>query len=274
MENEQNKTTPEVSSEVETNNSGIVPQKTTSVQNVNDIDAFITKRKEFIQKVNAICVEGKDYHVIQGKKSLAKGGAEKIAAIFGWTAKFAKDQETYEMLAKSFPNDALVAYYCWLTKPMEDQFHTLGQGRGAALLSKNAKDPNKTIKMAQKSAFIDAVLRTSGLSDFFTQDLEDMPNVNTAPQGQTNTQNTTPRAVQPVNFEPATQKQIDLIKNLRDQKGYTRDEVIAGVGFKAGDSFNKAAASKFIDWLSAAPKKVKAEVVNDWPEVGRPDEQS
>lgn len=34
---------------------------------------------------------------------------------------------------------------------------------------------NKAIKMAQKSAFVDAVIRASGMSDLFTQDLEDMP---------------------------------------------------------------------------------------------------
>lgn len=33
---------------------------------------------------------------------------------------------------------------------------------------------NKAIKMAQKSAFVDAVIRATGMSDLFTQDLEDM----------------------------------------------------------------------------------------------------
>ena len=32
---------------------------------------------------------------------------------------------------------------------------------------------NKTIKMAQKSAFVDAVIRATGMSDLFTQDVED-----------------------------------------------------------------------------------------------------
>ncbi len=36
---------------------------------------------------------------------------------------------------------------------------------------------NKAIKMAQKSAFVDAVIRTTGMSDLFTQDLEDMREV-------------------------------------------------------------------------------------------------
>lgn len=129
-----------------------------------DIDGFLSKRQEFIEKVNNICVEGRDYHVVKGKKSLAKGGAEKIASIFTWTAQFEKDTDTLSMLGDQ---KGLVAYKCTL---VNGQF--VGEGRGAATLSKNEGDPNKTIKMAQKSAFIDAVLRASGLSDFFTQDLD------------------------------------------------------------------------------------------------------
>jgi len=33
---------------------------------------------------------------------------------------------------------------------------------------------NKTIKMAQKSAFVDGIIRVTGMSDLFTQDVEDM----------------------------------------------------------------------------------------------------
>lgn len=132
-----------------------------------DVDSFLEMRKEFITKVNKIMVEGKDYHVIQNKKSLAKGGAEKIASIFGWQAAFQKDTDVIE----AFKIEGLIAFICDLSK----QGKPVGQGRGAASLGKSGGDANKTIKMAQKSAFIDAVLRASGLSDFFTQDLEDMP---------------------------------------------------------------------------------------------------
>ena len=48
----------------------------------------------------------------------------------------------------------------------------VGEGRGAREVAKD-KDINKAIKMAQKSAQIDAILRTGSLSDYFTQDLED-----------------------------------------------------------------------------------------------------
>src|SRR5437773_763698 len=130
-----------------------------------NIDHWIEQRQEFIEKVGSIMVEGKDYHIIKEKKSLAKGGAEKIASIFGWTATFGKDTEVMEAMPEV---KGLIAFVCNLSK----SDNTIGQGRGAATLLKNANDPNKTIKMAQKSAYIDAVIRASGLSDIFTQDLE------------------------------------------------------------------------------------------------------
>lgn len=181
------------------------PRSVSASSDIKKIDSFIEVRQAFIKKVNAICVEGKDYHVIQGKKSLAKGGAEKIASIFQWNAQFKRDEESLEMLGKI---EGLVAFRCELYKG--DKY--VGEGRGAALLSKNAGDPNKTLKMAQKSAFIDAVLRTSGLSDFFTQDLEDMPKDQIG--GTTVQENKKP-----------TEKQAELIKKLCKQKNVSQEEL-------------------------------------------------
>lgn len=155
-----------------------IPENNDLVKSDYDIDAFLEKRAEFIKKVKAIMVEGKDYHVIQNKKSLAKGGAEKIASIFGWTAVFDRDLLVSEAF-REVPG--LISFVCKLSKSGV----VIGEGRGAALLNKNAGDPNKCIKMAQKSAFIDATLRASGLSDFFTQDLEDMPTAQISSPAQT-----------------------------------------------------------------------------------------
>lgn len=199
------------------------------IVNDYDIDAFLEKRAEFITKVNKIMIEGKDYHVIQGKKSLAKGGAEKIASIFGWTAVFQKDQEVID----SFKDlSGLVAFVCNLTKGEQ----LVGQGRGAANLAKNGGDPNKTIKMAQKSAFIDAVLRASGLSDFFTQDLgpED--------EGKTYNHITVPQA---------TPKQKEFIKSLMEQKGYIMED-LADNGIIPGQT----PPSEAIEFLKQAKSKV------------------
>lgn len=201
----------------------IIPQRQALVKQTADIDGFLEKRKEFIDKVSAICVEGKDYHIIQGKKSLAKGGAEKIASIFQWNATFIKDTESLEMLGEI---NGLVAFKCTLAKGNK----YVGEGRGAASLGKNNGDPNKTLKMAQKSAFIDAVLRASGLSDFFTQDLEDM-NVNEIGTTPLVMKNGYADGGSVKTFSPSD-KQMETIKKNMEEKDITEAELIEN-GFPA-----------------------------------------
>jgi len=172
---------------------------------VAGIDQFLKTRREMMDKVTNTFVEGKDYHVIKGTKSLAKGGAEKLASCLQWSAAFERDMESVEMLGNDIPG--LVAYRCEL-KQVD---RVVGEGRGASLMSNNANDPNKTLKMAQKSAFIDAVLRTSGMSDIFTQDIEDMPS----------------EEIGKVRDEEkeASPKQRELILSLCKQKGISGDKL-------------------------------------------------
>lgn len=187
-----------------------------------DIDGYLNKRSEFIKKVNNIMVEHKDYHVIQGRKSLGKGGAEKIASIFGWQASFMPDDETIKMLGTE---KGAIAYICRLTKG--NTF--VGEGRGARTLAQDKGDLNKSIKMAAKSAFVDAVLRSSGLSDFFSQDLENMDeqdivDINTLvpshpPVG---TVNVTSMGRQEV--KPISKAQLTFIKSLLKRKNLPVNE--------------------------------------------------
>lgn len=233
-----------------------------------NIDSFIEKRKEFITKANAIMVEGKDFHnipvkdkngnVIKISKSMAKGGAEKVANIFGWQAKFTKDADAIEMLKVP----GMVAFICDLEK--DGKF--MGQGRGAAILSKNMGDPNKTLKMAQKSSFIDAVIRASGLSDFFTQDLEDMNVSDLTPQSAAQPhvqgQSTSKPTIAPQRaesdlrqqFGKPSQRQIETIRNTIVQKGINPDE-IHDAGFSGyPDNLTggrDGTASELISWLFA-----------------------
>ena len=48
------------------------------------------------------------------------------------------------------------------------------EGTGARRVAQDSGDINKSFKMTEKSAHIDATLRVSGLSELFTQDIEDM----------------------------------------------------------------------------------------------------
>jgi hypothetical protein len=133
-----------------------------------NVDDMIANREYFREKLEGIMKEKEDYFVIMGKKSLAKGGAEKLASGFKLVARFEIDEKAQEI----FKNVAgLIAYRCTLH---DNKGIFKGEGGGADTLQRNQNDPNKTIKMAQKRAYVDAVIRTTGLSDIFTQDLEDM----------------------------------------------------------------------------------------------------
>jgi hypothetical protein len=146
--------------------SEIIQESKSMLEFKNGVDELLAKRSYFISQVLPKLVEGQDFFTIKGRKSLAKGGAEKIASIYGLTAQFERDDESMS----AFSIKGLIAFVCDLYK---GEAH-VGQGRGASTLEKNDNDGNKTIKMAQKSSFIDSVIRTSGLSDIFTQDLESL----------------------------------------------------------------------------------------------------
>lgn len=216
-----------------------------------DIDRFLEKRSEFITKVNQIMVEGADYHIIQGKKSMAKGGAEKVANIFGWQARFTKDSDVMDALKVN----GMIAFVCDLEK--SSQF--MGQGRGASTLSKNAGDPNKTVKMAQKAAYVDAVIRASGLSDFYTQDLEDMPagTVQAAAKPVQGTVTPTPTGN---GYIKPSDRQIDLIKNIMVQKSIRAADIHqAGFsGYPDNLTGGKGTASELIDWLLKFNRNISA----------------
>ncbi|MDD2325326.1 MAG: hypothetical protein PHW63_04895 [Alphaproteobacteria bacterium] len=131
------------------------------------VDHLLAKRTYFISQVLPNLQEGQDYYVIKGKKSLAKGGAEKLASIYNLVATFEKDTESLEMLGN---DKGTVAFVCTLSRFGE----IVGQGRGSDTMQRNGNDPNKTLKMCQKRSYVDAVIRSTGLSDIFTQDIEDM----------------------------------------------------------------------------------------------------
>lgn len=115
--------------------------------------------------------EGIDYYTLMlggrpSKPALSKAGSEKFLGLFNLQARFRKDEETWDMLGRPA---GVICYVCALyTK--HGAF--VGEGRGAREVAKE-QDLNRAIKMAQKSAQIDAILRTGALSDSFTQDVEE-----------------------------------------------------------------------------------------------------
>lgn len=230
-----------------------------------NIDAWLGQRDEFIQKVSGKMVEKKDYHVIQGKKSLAKGGAEKIASIFNWKAGFKKDQETLDML--NGEAKGTLAYVCTLTNGGE----FVGEGRGARNVKSDGDDINKSVKMAQKSAYIDAIIRASGLSDIFTQDLEDMPS-----EAISNGNNA------PASGDSITDKQLKYLRSLIQESGESPEETqerisgLVGRDIASAAVLKKSEAKKVIDSylgnkekeVGYDGKKLECEVCSNWVSAG------
>ncbi len=233
------------------NENAIAPIKNESFKLFKQgVDDLLEKRSYFISQVMPKLKEDQDYYTIKGKKSLAKGGAEKLASIYNLIATFEKDKESLEMLGNV---KGLIAFVCTLSK-----FGVIaGQGRGSDTLERNQNDPNKALKMTQKRAFVDAVIRTTGLSDIFTQDIEDMnkKEINTAPEtfnkdnyqewveeesnnSEIQYENT------PIQQDGITDKQRKLLISLITEKTYEEDEREEKLGMV--DSLDKYEASDMI----------------------------
>jgi len=106
------------------------------------------------------------------KPSLWKPGAEKICGMLGLIPRFPNLNE-YEHAVLRGEDIKVIILKC--------ELHTgngfvAAEGTGARRIAQDNGDINKSLKMAEKSAHIDATLRVAGLSEIFTQDLEDMAN--------------------------------------------------------------------------------------------------
>lgn len=133
------------------------------------ITEFITNHMKDGVDYGKIKVKTRDGREFESKPSLFKPGSEKFCSLFHFRPVFEKDTDTWEM---SGSTPGLFCYKCEL---VATNGAVVGEGRGAAIVTeKQGWTVNNAVKIAEKRAQIDAVLRTGGLSDFFTQDLEDM----------------------------------------------------------------------------------------------------
>ena len=112
-----------------------------------------------------------DYGTPMGKKkSLYKPGAEKILVMLGLKPNFPNLHKIEEAGSGGVEIENIVLK-CEITTSDD---YVVGTGVGARQVSKDRGDLNKALKMAKKSAMIDATLTGCGLSEVFTQDLEDL----------------------------------------------------------------------------------------------------
>lgn len=112
----------------------------------------------------------------QSKPSLYKAGAEFVVDLMGLRAEYASDETTWRMLGQ--PKDT---YFRVCTLVSRQNGEVIGSGTGARKNGDKRMDTNASLKMADKSALVAAVLNAYGLSDLFTQDIEDQQQPNARP---------------------------------------------------------------------------------------------
>lgn len=136
------------------------------------VETLNEKRRFFLESILPTLVEGQDFFITDnGRKVLSKGGAERLAEIYSITAVFFADKESLAFFGNS---EGTIAYRCILRQ----NGRVLGEGRGSASLKDHDDSVNSTIKVAQKSAFVDGILRVTGMSFLFSQDfIQDEPDL-------------------------------------------------------------------------------------------------
>jgi len=156
-------------------------------------EAYGKQRKSILDFVGSQLKENTDYgHPFpgSGKKSLLKPGAEKFCGLLQLEPVFVADTDTWQMMGGK---DGMLVLICFLmsgdrkTEALH-QLKELGmefkldiyrnlaaaEGRGAGNLEeKKTMNENNLVKIVEKRALVDAVLRLAGLSELFTQDGED-----------------------------------------------------------------------------------------------------
>lgn len=179
-----------------------------------------------------------DYGLIPGfpKPSLFKPGAEKLCELYG-LAKHIQITHRVEDIDKPF---FLYEVKVTLINKRTGEIEAEGIGSCNSKEKMYAKDPipkiNTLTKMASKRALIDAVLTATRSSGIFTQDIEDISDINNGDK-------------------PATQKQLTLIFKLAEKNKLSKEkakEILQDI-FKVASSSQLTwkQADEFIKYLKS-----------------------
>lgn len=200
------------------------------------LDRRKENRKTLMDWIRSSLVEGRDYGSImikgrQSKPSLFKPGAEKITAMLGLVCRF-PNLESYERAVLEGVHLDQVIIRCNLLNQIGE---VIGEGVGArSVEAQDNGDINKALKMSCKSAMIDATLRCAGISEVFTQDIEDIQiqtvNVDQRPAKPADhpadhiSQAPFDRAGGGIDEEQATERQVAAVRGLIDNPKVYADE--------------------------------------------------
>jgi hypothetical protein len=133
--------------------------------------------------------------------------------------------------------------FAYICQVLDRQGRVVGQGRGVAELRETSRtSANMAIKVAQKRSYVDAVLRAAGLSQYFTQDLEDVlllpPSADAA--------EATPSADTRVRVRLCTERQRQAIRSLLARAGQTEDWLLAKLDLEQLDDVPYTRAEQVI----------------------------
>lgn len=141
------------------------------------LDRRKANRISLLKWIQSSLVEGVDWGRVNTKRgpskpSLFKPGAEKICGMLGVTVHYPalNDYETAAINGIEVQN---IILRCELH---DASGRVIAHGIGARKVSQDYGVLNTSLKMSAKSAMIDATLRLAGLSELFTQDIEDLTN--------------------------------------------------------------------------------------------------
>jgi hypothetical protein len=219
--------------------------------NVVEFKQALTRRGEnrsaLIAWVREALVDGVDYGAIKRsngsmtKPSLRKPGAEKICGMLNVVPTFPTLKDYEQLALQGIPIDQIILRCHLLSMSGE----VLADGVGARSMKQDNGDLNKALKMACKSAHIDATLRMGGLSEIFTQDLEDMP-----PQ-QFDSQPT--ETARPVSGGRgfATEKQLALIERRLGESGRDARELCEQFQVNALKEIPFPKVNEVLAWIAA-----------------------
>lgn len=141
------------------------------------LESEAARRLVITEFIGSHLKEGVDYGKIPvtkggqlSKPTLFKPGAEKFCSLMHLKARFRRDDETLSMLPKNAIEAGAIALVCELFSEAEK---IVSEGRGICSVAEKNGQMNIAVKIAQKRALLDAVLRAFSISDSFNQDLND-----------------------------------------------------------------------------------------------------
>jgi hypothetical protein len=208
-----------------------------------DFDRALTRRKKnreaLLDWVRDSLVSGVDFLRIKikgrwSKPFLTKAGSEKILGMLAVTPTF---PDLREQLGKLQDGATMIVLTCEL---VDTHGNVVGTGAGGRSMEQDKFDLNRCIKMAEKSAQVDATLRLGGLSELFTQDEES--------------------AHDDVIDRPITPAQVEELTKLAEEVELPLQNICKFYGIK---SLSELPAQSYLRAKKAITKKVKHDEEGD-----------